>query len=74
MSEADDGLAELEDALALVRGLWSQQDVSERTVAWAMVIEAVDRLVALHGPARTGRMLEGLVQEVRGLPMSRALQ
>lgn len=74
MSETDDGLAELADALELVRGLGIQQDVPERAVAWAMMIEAVDRLAALHGPARTGRLLEGLVQEVQGLPVSRALQ
>jgi len=34
-------------------------------VRWAMMIEAVNRLTILHGAARTGRLLECLVREVR---------
>lgn len=74
MSEADGVFPDLADALALVRGLWAQRAVPERAMAWAMMIEAVDRLATLHGPARTGRLLEGLVREVQGRPVSRALQ
>lgn len=74
VSEADGVSTDLADALTLVRELWAQRAVPERAVAWAMMIEAVDRLVTLHGPARTGRLLEGLVREVQGQPVSRALQ
>lgn len=74
VSEPDDGSADLADALVLVRGLWTQREVPERAVAWAMMIEAVDRLATLHGPSRTGRLLEGLVREVRGQPMSETRQ
>lgn len=74
MSGTDQELTDLADALVLVRGLWNQKDVPERAVAWAMMIEAVDRLAVLHGPARTGRLLEELVREVQGRPASQALQ
>ncbi|PWC39415.1 hypothetical protein [Azospirillum sp. TSO35-2] len=62
------------NALALVRGLWSQPDIPESVIAWAMMIEAVDRLTALHGRARMGRLLEGLVREMYGPPSPRVLQ
>ncbi|WP_223677607.1 hypothetical protein [Azospirillum agricola] len=62
------------DALTLVRSLWAQGEVPERAVAWAMMIEAVDRLAALHGPTRTGRLLERLARDLRDWPASRVLQ
>lgn len=55
---------DLEQALLLVRTLWCQGGVSERTVAWAMMIEAVDRLTALHGPVNTGHLLAQLIDAV----------
>lgn len=64
-TEARDEPEDLEQALALVRALWCQDGVSERTVAWAMMIEAVDRLTVLHGPVNTGRLLERLIDAVR---------
>ncbi|MBP2232700.1 hypothetical protein J2847_006034 [Azospirillum agricola] len=74
MKEAEGESAELADALTLVRSLWERGDVPERAVAWAMMIEAVDRLAALHGPARAARLLERLARDVRGWPVSRVLQ
>lgn len=59
--ESDD----LEQALALVRDLWCRDGVPERAVAWAMMIEAVDRLTVLHGPVNTRHLLERLIIAVR---------
>lgn len=55
---------DLQRALTLVRALWCQDDVSERIVAWAMMIEAVNRLTVLHGPVNTGYLLEQLIDAV----------
>lgn len=63
-TEAEGEPDDLEQALALVRALWCQGVVSERTVAWAMLIEVVDRLTVLHGPVNTGHLLSQLIDAV----------
>lgn len=52
-------------ALTRVRTLLAGDDgVPEQVVAWAMIIEAVDRLSTLHGPAATAGMLARLSRAV----------
>lgn len=65
---------DLAAALAAVRALPRPAGVSERTIVWAMMIEAVDRLVALHGPLNTSDMLERLVEAVKEMAPPPALQ
>lgn len=71
MDDSVDGGSDLGQALALVRGLWSEGndgDLPERLVAWAMMVEAVDRLTVLHGPTAMGHLLEELILAVREVP------
>ncbi|QCO16912.1 hypothetical protein D3869_16575 (plasmid) [Azospirillum brasilense] len=59
--------AGFEAALELVRSLWAegrQEGVPERLVAWAMMVESVDRLAALHGPSATAALLDRLGRAV----------
>lgn len=62
---------DLGPALDLVRGLWDEGNdggLSPHVLAWAMMIEAVDRLTALHGPATMADMLDRLINAVRTTP------
>ena len=70
---------DLGPALDLVRDLWDERNnggLSPHVLAWAMMIEAVDHLTALHGPAAMAGMLDRLIDAVRTTPVSggRALQ
>ncbi|CAO3378778.1 hypothetical protein [Azospirillum argentinense] len=63
--------AGFEAALELVRSLWTegrQDGVPERLVAWAMMVEAVDRLAALDGPGATAGFLDKLGRAVLDTP------
>lgn len=63
--------AELGPALDMVRALWREgddRDLPERIVAWAMMIEAVDRLTRLHGPSAMAVMLDRLREAVGDIP------
>ncbi|AWJ86236.1 hypothetical protein TSH58p_22175 (plasmid) [Azospirillum sp. TSH58] len=63
--------AGFEAALDLVRSLWADgrhKGVPERLVAWAMMVESVDRLAALHGPQATAGLLDRLSQAVLDTP------
>lgn len=52
-------------ALTRVRTLLAGDDgVPEQVVAWAMIIEAVNRLSVLHGPQATAGMLDQLRRAV----------
>ena len=65
-----DGLG---DALDLVRTLWDEDaggGLPQRIVAWVMMIEAVDRLTVLHGPAAMAGMLDKLKLAVIETPGS----
>ncbi|AWK86507.1 hypothetical protein [Azospirillum thermophilum] len=58
-------------ALQLVRAVWTdggEEGLPERIVAWAMMIEAVDRLTALEGPAATAALLGELGRTVLVTP------
>lgn len=59
------GSGELAAALADVRAFLAGAGVSERIVAWAMIIEAVNRLTEWHGPAATAGLLDELGGAVR---------
>lgn len=72
--ECPDEPEDLAAALATVRALSRPAGVSERTIVWAMMIEAVDRLVALHGPTNTSDMLERLVEAVKEMAAPPAVQ
>ncbi|OYD85045.1 hypothetical protein [Azospirillum brasilense] len=64
--------AGFEAALDLVRSLWAEgrhEGVPERLVAWAMMVEAVDRLAALHGPNATAGLLDKLRRAVLDSPV-----
>ncbi len=64
--------AGFEAALDLVRSLWGEgrhEGVPERLVAWAMMVEAVDRLAALHGPSATAGLLDKLRRAVLDSPV-----
>ncbi|MFP5516157.1 MAG: hypothetical protein ACLGJC_24125 [Alphaproteobacteria bacterium] len=64
---ADDPFSVPEDftrAIAIVRAVWCDDDVSERALAWAMVVEAVNRLAILNGPASTSHLLARLGEAV----------
>ena len=70
-ADAPDGLAGFEAALDLVRSLWAEgrhEGVPDRLVAWAMMVESVDRLAALHGPAATAALLDRLGRAVLETP------
>lgn len=63
--------AGFEKALELVRSLWTEgrgEGLSEQLVAWAMMVEAVDRLTALHGPSATAELLDTLSRAVLVTP------
>jgi hypothetical protein len=63
----------LGDAPDLVRTLWDEDaggGLPQRIVAWAMMIEAVDRLTALHGSAAMAGMLDKLKLAVLDTPGS----
>ena len=65
-----DGLG---DALELVRTLWEADaggELPQRLIAWAMMIEAVDRLTAMHGPVAMAGMLDNLRRAVLETPGS----
>ncbi|MBK3732913.1 hypothetical protein GAY29_07280 [Azospirillum brasilense] len=69
--DAPDVPAEFTAALDLVRSLWTEgrhEGVPERLVAWAMMVEAVDRLAALHGPIATAGLLDKLGRVVLDTP------
>ncbi|TWA93137.1 hypothetical protein FBY14_102313 [Azospirillum brasilense] len=69
--DAPDGPAGFAAALDLVRSLWADgrhEGVPERLVAWAMMVESVDRLAALHGPSATAALLDRLGQAVLDTP------
>ncbi|AWB07595.1 hypothetical protein A6A40_21600 (plasmid) [Azospirillum humicireducens] len=63
-------------AIAVVRAMWNNDDVPERALAWAMVVEAVNRLAALNGPVSTSRLLARLGEAVgeTSTPSSLTLQ
>lgn len=76
---ADDPFSVPEDftrAIAIVRAVWCNDDVSERSLAWAMMVEAVNRLATLNGPVNTSRLLERLGEAVSetATPSSLTLQ
>lgn len=76
---ADDPFSVPEDfmrAVAIVRTLWGNEDVPERSLAWAMVVEAVNRLATLNGPVSTSRLLARLGEAVgeTSTPSSLTLQ
>ncbi|MFL7902574.1 hypothetical protein [Azospirillum argentinense] len=63
--------AGFEAALDLVRSLWAEgrhEGVPDRLVAWAMMVESVDRLAALHGPSATAALLDRLGRAVLDTP------
>lgn len=63
--------AGFEAALNLVRALWAEghrEGVPGRLVAWAMMVEAVDRLAVLHGPEATAGLLDKLGRAVLETP------
>ncbi|MFC5356591.1 hypothetical protein [Azospirillum himalayense] len=69
--DAPDGPAGFEAALDLVRSLWTEgrnEGVPDRLVAWAMMVESVDRLAALHGPVATASLLDRLGRAVLDTP------
>lgn len=63
-------------AVSVVRAMWNNDDVSERALAWAMVVEAVNRLATLNGPVSTSRLLARLGEAVgeTSTPSSLTLQ
>lgn len=70
-SESVDTPETLGPALALVRAVWAdggEGGLPDRAMAWAMMIEAVDRLTALDGPAAMAGLLERLSLAVRETP------
>ncbi|TWA83682.1 hypothetical protein FBZ85_101430 [Azospirillum brasilense] len=70
-ADAPDGPAGFEAALDLVRSLWAEgrrEGVPDRLVAWAMMVESVDRLAALHGPSATAALLDRLSRAVLDTP------
>lgn len=70
-ADAPDRPAGFEAALELVRSLWVEgrhDGVPDRLVAWAMLVESVDRLATLHGPNATATLLDRLGRAVLDTP------